>query len=146
MPMPRFTYWPLRNSSAARIASCSRVNTSGPFDSYDSYDVVRAHRAALDALLIPADDYMLHVDAGSVDVVGRHRADVHQSFHLGHGDPARHGAERVEVASCEPVLQIAVAICAPGFDEGPVRAEAVLEQVRAAREFAHFLVFRDSRA
>src|SRR6185437_5327516 len=136
MPIPRLTYCPSRSSCAARMAICSRVNMSRTPPGRGLW----TRGAALDALFVRTDHDAVHVDAGRMDPIGRHLSHLDQLFDLGDGDPARHRAQGIEVARRQTVLQIARTVGTPGLDDGPVRADAALQHVLAAVEFAYFLV------
>ena len=62
----------------------------------------------------------LDEDAGQVDLVGVELAGLDELLDLGDGDPAGHGAERVEVAGRLVEDEVAVAVAPRGAHEAEV--------------------------
>ena len=88
----------------------------------------------------------LHIDAGQVDLVGAQLADLDYLLHLGHADPSRLGAERVEVTRGLVEHQVARPIRSGPLDEGQVRRQGVLHHIPFAVELAGLLAFRNQGA
>src|SRR5882762_5086014 len=103
--------------------------------------------AALDALFIlGALEDGVYVDAGGVDLVGFELADFHKLFNFGDDVIGGGGHHGIEVARGLAIDEIAPAVAFPGFDESEIAAQATLEDVVAAVEFAGFLSFGDHGA
>src|SRR3984893_280976 len=103
--------------------------------------------AALDLFfVVRAFEDGVDEDAGGVDLVGRQLAELDELLDFGDyviGGGGHHG---IEVARGFAVDEIAPAIAFPGFDEGEVTAQAALENVVAAVEFARLLALGNYRA
>ena len=102
--------------------------------------VCQGHGPLFDPFLTGGDNHHpLDEDARGVDVFRVQFARFHEFLHLGDGDPARHGAERVEVHGGGVEDEVAVAVALPGVDQAVVGCQRFLQDVVNPVESPHFL-------
>jgi len=81
-----------------------------------------------------------------VNLIGRKRAKLDKFFDFGDDVVGGGGHHGIEVARGLAIEEIAPAVALPRFDESKVAANAALENVVAAIEFARFFAVRDHGA
>src|SRR5689334_22039475 len=128
-PIPRLTYMPSTNSSAARAAISSRFHgiDAGTSSSRCTGPCTHFLDAFVPCLLGSERDDALDENARRVHTVGVDLAGLHQVFDFGDGDPAAHRRQRVEVSRRAAKHQVAVAISLPRTDQTEIGDDRFFE-------------------